>query len=387
MTDTTSTVFLANGSVFTPMSKADLNLHQQLPAGNFTVIKHPMTGALMLQRIDSFATPPKLYGSINKRADRILSTFQDRPNATGALFAGEKGSGKTQLARLLSIKAAAMNMPTLLITEPHVGEDFFKLVHSIQQPMVVLFDEFEKVYDHDDQKRVLTLLDGMFPSKKLFVLTSNDKWLINEHMRNRPGRIFYLIDFRGLEEDFIREYCEDVLQAKDQIERIVRVSKLFNEFNFDMLKALVEEMNRYGDTPEQALEMLNARPSSDQAGSYRIAVMIDGRVIDPGRYYPNTIEGSPMSESEMSVTITECESPSDSSSDDPTDIRASLRRHRSTAAVRARSDGRMTITIRQQNLQRFDHTNGMFEYVVPDAGARITFQRERTAEADYFSLL
>jgi hypothetical protein len=67
---------------------------------------------------------------------------------------------------------------------------------------------------------MLTLLDGVFPSKKLFILTCNDKWRIDKHMRNRPGCIFYMLDFKGLDADFIREYCEDRLDAKEYIERI-----------------------------------------------------------------------------------------------------------------------------------------------------------------------
>ncbi len=41
-----------------------------------------------------------------------------------------------------------------------------------------------------------------------------------------------------------------------------------NEFNFDMLKALVEEMNRYNETPTDALAMLNAKPEFDIGWMY-----------------------------------------------------------------------------------------------------------------------
>lgn len=389
MTDQTSTVYLANGSVFTPMSRMDLNMHERLPAANFTVIKHPITGALMLQRIEPFSLPPKMYGNINKRAERILTTFNARTQATGALFAGEKGSGKTQLARLISVRAAEQGIPTLLVNEPYAGEDFFKLVASIQQPMVVLFDEFEKVYDHDDQRKVLTLLDGMFPTQKLFVLTSNDKWLINEHMRNRPGRIFYMIDFRGLEEEFIRDYCNDVLQAKEHIDQIVRVSKMFNEFNFDMLKALVEEMNRYGDTPEQALELLNARPNSDDSGEYGVTVAIGGVEVEANRVYPRVVSGSPMSESEIGVRVGEV---GESNDDDDeyglvqvSSASSSKRRPRRPRGAAMEKGG--YFVIRQHHLRKFDHQSGAFEYYVPERDAVVTFRRQRVAEANYISLL
>jgi hypothetical protein len=104
------------------------------------------------------------------------------------------------------------------------------------------------------------MLDGTMTSQKLFVLTVNDTWSVSSHMKNRPGRLFYNIEFSGLGAQFIREYCEDKLEDKEQVEPVLQASALFDQFNFDMLKALVEEMNRYKETPFQALEMLNAKP-------------------------------------------------------------------------------------------------------------------------------
>ena len=64
------------------------------------------------------------------------------------------------------------------------------------QPII---DEFEKIFSGEKQQHILTLLDGVFSTHKLFLLTCNDKWKIDSHMRNRPGRIYYMIEFEGLE--------------------------------------------------------------------------------------------------------------------------------------------------------------------------------------------
>jgi hypothetical protein len=199
----------------------------------------------------------------------------DRSSSTGVMLTGEKGSGKTLLAKSLAIKCAENDIPTILINQPWRGEAFNSLLQDISQPCMVLFDEFEKVYDHDEQEEMLTLLDGVFPSKKLFLITCNDKWRVNTHMRNRPGRIFYLLDFKGLTQEFIREYCYDNLVDKslNTIDSVVTVGSLFSEFNFDMLKALVEEMNRYGETAQEAMQMLNAKPEFDDGSLYKVTVM------------------------------------------------------------------------------------------------------------------
>ena len=107
-----------------------------------------------------------------------------------------------------------MGIPTLLINSAYTGDAFFQFLYSIQQECIVFFDEFEKVYDDDDQQSLLTVLDGTFPSKKLFLLTSNSTDMINIHLKNRPGRIHYHINFKGLSGEFIKEYIQDNLDNK-----------------------------------------------------------------------------------------------------------------------------------------------------------------------------
>jgi hypothetical protein len=158
----------------------------------------------------------------------------------------------------------------------------------------VLFDEFEKVYDSQEQEAMLTLLDGVFPSKKLFVITCNDKWRVDSHMRNRPGRIYYMLDYKGLTHDFIIEYCEDNLKNKTYIERICSIASLFSQFNFDMLKALIEEMNRYDESPEEALKMLNAKPEFDDGNKYITNLNFKGIPVDQKHLEQREWKGNPL---------------------------------------------------------------------------------------------
>jgi len=286
--------FLKNGNTFRVSSKEAMDLHEQLPAGNYTVAVDPF-GNFYLERIDDFEIPTKLYGNTLRHTDRIINSFWDRPAQTGVLLNGEKGSGKTLLAKNISTQLAKQGVPTIVINRDWTGDGFFKLLQDIDQPCVILFDEFEKVYDNDEQEQILTLLDGVFNSKKLYLMTVNDKWRVNSHMRNRPGRLFYLLDFKGLDQEFIREYCEDRLDSKQYIYQICGLTSLFNEFNFDMLKALVEEMNRYGETPSEALEMLNAKPEYDDGAKYDITIITDGKEINPDSVHPTTWKGNPLS--------------------------------------------------------------------------------------------
>lgn len=273
------TYFLKSGNTYTVSKKEALDLREKLPAGNYVIKKNEMTNQLYLEQIDKFEINGKIYGDATKRADRILYSFEDRPSTTGVMLTGEKGSGKTLLAKMLSVKGYEKGYPTIVINQPWCGEQFNAFIQTIEQPVIVVFDEFEKVYDEHDQELMLTLLDGVYPTKKLFVLTCNDKWRVNSHMRNRPGRVFYSLEYKGLEESFIREYCQDNLNNKDHIEKIVGIAGTFDQFNFDMLKALVEEMNRFNETPQEAMTMLNTKPEYGASSRYTMKLVINGEEV------------------------------------------------------------------------------------------------------------
>jgi hypothetical protein len=201
-------------------------------------------------------------------------------------------------------------------------------------------------------------------------------------MRNRPGRIYYLIDYKGIPEDFIVEYCTDNLEAKQHIPAIVRVSKMFNEFNFDMLKAMVEEMNRYNETPEQVLEMLNARPTTDSEGTYTITLNIDGKDVKSG-YYPTETEGSPLQGPELVISYNvDDEDDEDGAVSEALESLASAPRTKR----RNRRAGRHLFNVRQTCLHKFNAERGEFEYKLPD-DVFVRFQRVRKSEAKYFDLL
>jgi hypothetical protein len=309
--------YLKSGNTFRVSTKEAMDLHETLPAGNYVVKEMPMDGPLYLEHIESFEIKGKRYGDLDKNTDRILNTFMDRSASTGVMLAGEKGSGKSLLAKNLAIEGAKrLGIPCIVINAPWVGDKFNAFMQMIEQPCMVLFDEFEKVYDSDDQEKALTLLDGVFPSKKLFVLTCNDKWRVDQHMRNRPGRLFYMLDYKGLDANFIMEYCNDNLKSHllHHADKLCQIASLFAQFNFDMLKATVEEMNRYNEAPEDALRMLNVKPEFDSGNKFTMKVIKDGEEIKTADMESTEWKGNPL-QGYVQVLVKEYEDEKDDDGD------------------------------------------------------------------------
>jgi hypothetical protein len=285
--------FLKQGNRFIQTDKANLDIKETLPGGTYA-LKYEMPGpGFFYERIDDFTIPQKKYGDVLKNTSRIIQTFENRESATGILLAGEKGSGKTLLAKNLSYELIKCGLPTIVINTSFVGESFNTFIQQLDQPAVILFDEFEKIYDEEEQEKLLTLFDGVYPSKKLFILTTNNEWKIDKHMRNRPGRIYYMLSFKGLTADFVEEYAQENLKNQSNLGSVMTLSSLFETFNFDMLKALIEEMNRYDEPAHESIQMLNAKPEGNKAQFDVVDLIVPGLKVQG---YKITWHGSPLSD-------------------------------------------------------------------------------------------
>lgn len=300
--------FIRRGDTWIPSTDAD-NVADNLPASVFMLEYNPMIGWYFSPSLD-LNVPERVYGECNSYVDRVFGTFMDRSGCTGALLVGEKGSGKTMLAKMIAKLALKNGFPVILLASPIDTISLTNILTAMTQPAVFLIDEFEKVFggansspeDGDEnkgspsQQQLLTVMDGVVSSKKLFLLTCNDEWRIDSHLLNRPGRLFYRINYAGVSKDAIIEYCKENLKDQSHLDGVLEVAGLFpgSEFNFDLLKSIVEEMNRYKETAFQAIKYMNAVPP-ERGHSYELELEWKGKKIPREDYmFQSIINRLPM---------------------------------------------------------------------------------------------
>lgn len=246
-----------------------IRTRKNLDGGIYNLLVDGNGNRFLRKSEETFALPKKTYGSTNSRTSRIMNSYRSRVGKnTGIALIGTKGSGKSLQAKDIGINILneeneyGKGIVIIIPNGEYVNQDFIAYLQDIKQPCNIFLDEFEKTFDDKEQEMMLTVMDGGLVKDKLFTITVNNVWKVDQHMINRPGRVFYNITYKGLEKSFIQEYCDDVLVRKEYIMNIIRTSGIIEDFNFDMLQSIVEELNRYPDLDyNEVISIMNVTPS------------------------------------------------------------------------------------------------------------------------------
>lgn len=238
---------ISEGLTFT-IHRDDIKTYDALPPDFYEVRFGPMTGYSLL-KVPPMTITEKVYGSHNQKIRKSLDLFKRSQRNTGIILSGDKGIGKSFFAKNLSIQCVKEGYPVIIVNQS--TPSLVDFLNSIEQEVVILFDEFDKTFsirNKDNipttQEEMLSMLDGMSTGKKLFVVTCNNLYDLSEFIVNRPGRFHYHFRFNCPETTAVEEYLTDQISPEfhGEIPAIVGFTQKVR-LSYDCLRAIVTEVN------------------------------------------------------------------------------------------------------------------------------------------------
>lgn len=244
-----------------------VKVYDVLPVRNYILRFSKMQGFYLEEYHNFEIKVDKIYGGYTKKVEKTFRTFEVFNKNLGVLLSGEKGMGKSLFSKLLCIKSTENNYPVIVVDQYIVGLESF--LDSIEQEVVILFDEFEKTFKNENiegvnpQEKMLSLFDGTSNGKKMFIATCNNIHKLNDFLINRTGRFHYHFRFQYPDVNEVKEYLKDNLKNEyhNEIKNIIPfVSKV--NLNYDCLSAIVFEINQ-GESFSSAIKDLNIMDYED----------------------------------------------------------------------------------------------------------------------------
>lgn len=265
--------------------------------------------------------PKKVY-ELKKDASfkkRVLTAFEKSKNqTTGVMLAGDKGTGKTILAKVI---AKESNLPIIVVNSEYPAAKLNMFFKEFDTPVCIIFDEIEKNWNTE---KMLEFLDGVqATAKKLVLMTCNSIDNVSQYMKDRCSRVRYLRRYSSNDNlELISTLVADSGIAKEKVEEttafIISNIKylsidnvlsflsevLFMEDEDFSLEEILEDMNISSRKQKQA-EPLEKRMANE------LSVITGGNVDE--------ILKSIISDMKNSGELEDCEDSNEYSDDDDDD--------------------------------------------------------------------
>jgi DNA polymerase III gamma/tau subunit len=240
------------------------------------VLNKSLFGFYLEKIEDKFEFGHKLYGLERDLIDRVIRTWNSTNKNLGVLLNGLKGTGKTVTSKVICNE---LNLPVILVNENPEGGGIPEFLNDVQQDVIVMMDEYEKVFG--DGSELLTLMDGVLTSdaRKLFLLTTNNTY-INDNMLQRPSRIRYHKTFKDLSLEIITEIVEDILVHKQHRTEVISAISGLEVITIDVVKSIVEEVNIHNEAPSAFMSVFNVKKISGRHSVIKLTENKGGKPIE-----------------------------------------------------------------------------------------------------------
>ena len=270
--------WLVSGGVYTQTSGVKTQTHLQ--NGMFTVSFDSQMQRFELKFVKKkFKFPYKIYDLDNALINRVTKTYKSTNGNLGVLLNGTKGTGKTVTTKNM---CNALSMPVLIITENIPG--LAKFINQIEQDIIVLIDEYEKVFKGDNSTgQLLSVMDGVLENghRRVFLLTTNQLY-VNVNILQRPGRVRYLKKYTDLELHTIEEILDDLLEKPAHREAIIEFLSQLKLITVDIVKAVVSEVNIHDEPPSAFEKVFNIEKVQSLYSVWKINENEDDEIMFSG---------------------------------------------------------------------------------------------------------
>lgn len=195
--------------------------------------------------------PKKVYEieEDTKFIDRVLKFHNSEYNNgnTGILLAGDKGTGKSMLAKRIALKS---NLPIIIVDSSYPLWQITKFFKKIKTETCIIFDEVEKNPRMWPSEDLLTFLDGVQETnKKIVIMTCNKTDELDDNLFDRCSRVRYYRKYEAnANEVFIKEMIEDKGLTPNQ--PLIDFIKRFEVKSFDNINSFLDEYKLYNETTD-----------------------------------------------------------------------------------------------------------------------------------------
>lgn len=205
----------------------------------------------LIDEQEKFALPEKIFNWNFHDYNYILHSIKASSGNIGVILNGVKGTGKTLMLKRLCNE---LDMPVIKVdampTTDKTKEMMRWIDNKIKVSAIYVFDEFEKKFDQNSQKEMLSFFDGTSDAtiKRVFLITSN-QFNIDPNFISRPGRIRYTLTFDNIKDSkMVIEYFNYELPGLEQaqLDWIVKYVKSKECCTFDIFSKIAEEIRLSG---------------------------------------------------------------------------------------------------------------------------------------------